>query len=70
MDQELRLQVDHKNGDEYDNTLENLRYLCPNCHTQTVTHSFKGRKHSDEARRKMSEKASKPRPNQHAKVLS
>jgi hypothetical protein len=35
----LTLEVDHKNGDWSDCTLENLRFLCPNCHSQTDTHS-------------------------------
>lgn len=39
---ELSLQLDHKNGDRYDNRLENLRLLCPNCHSQTATYG--GRK--------------------------
>lgn len=34
---EISLQVDHKNGDNRDNRLVNLRFLCPNCHTQTKT---------------------------------
>lgn len=35
------LDLDHINGDNKDNRLENLRFLCPNCHSQTET--FKGR---------------------------
>jgi hypothetical protein len=32
--QEIRLEVDHKNNDWLDNRSENLRFLCPNCHSQ------------------------------------
>jgi len=33
----LILHVDHVNGDCLDSRVENLRFLCPNCHTQTAT---------------------------------
>lgn len=33
----LSLQLDHINGRRKDNRLENLRLLCPNCHSQTET---------------------------------
>ena len=36
-DNPLVLQIDHINGDHNDNQLENLRFLCPNCHAQTPT---------------------------------
>jgi|SRR6476620_4878551 len=37
----LVLQIDHVNGINTDNRIENLRFLCPNCHTQTKTYSSK-----------------------------
>ena len=37
----LVLQIDHRNGCHFDNRPENLRFLCPNCHSQTA--SFAGR---------------------------
>lgn len=33
----LVLQLDHINGIRTDNRIENLRFLCPNCHSQTDT---------------------------------
>ena len=40
----ISLQLDHINGINNDNRLENLRILCPNCHSQTETFSGKHRK--------------------------
>lgn len=40
----LVLQLDHINGDNRDNRLENLRFLCPNCHSQTETFCRKNKK--------------------------
>jgi 5-methylcytosine-specific restriction endonuclease McrA len=37
----LALELDHVNGDDTDDRLENLRLLCPNCHSQTDT--YRGR---------------------------
>jgi predicted RNA-binding Zn-ribbon protein involved in translation (DUF1610 family) len=37
----LILQLDHINGKHNDNRLENIRFLCPNCHSQTLTYSGK-----------------------------
>ncbi|MDX2543724.1 HNH endonuclease signature motif containing protein [Streptomyces sp. WI04-05B] len=39
----LVLEIDHINGDWLDNRQENLRYLCPSCHSQTKT--FANRSH-------------------------
>lgn len=40
---ELVLQLDHIDGDTTNNSLTNLRVLCPNCHTQTPTYCSKNK---------------------------
>jgi hypothetical protein len=40
----ISLQIDHINGIHNDNRIENLRILCPNCHSQTDTFSGKNQK--------------------------
>ena len=37
-DGRVPLELDHINGDRYDNRLENLQILCPNCHSLQPTH--------------------------------
>jgi hypothetical protein len=37
----ISLELEHKNGNSFDNRIENLTILCPNCHSQTET--FRGR---------------------------
>lgn len=41
---DLTLQVDHIDGDSDNNKPNNLRLLCPNCHTQTPTFSTRQKK--------------------------
>jgi transposase len=40
-DKPVVLHLDHINGVRNDHRLENLRFLCPNCHSQTETYSGK-----------------------------
>ena len=40
-DKILTLQVDHIDGNNKNNEISNLRLLCPNCHSQTDTFTFK-----------------------------
>lgn len=40
----IPLQVHHISGDRYDNRIENLQLLCPNCHALTDNYMGKNRK--------------------------
>lgn len=37
----INCELDHVNGNKHDHSIENLRMLCPNCHSQTNT--FRGK---------------------------
>lgn len=39
----LSLHLDHINGKNNDHRIENLRFLCPNCHSQTDTYAGKNK---------------------------
>lgn len=43
----ISLQIHHKDGDHFNNLLENLQILCPNCHSQTKNYSGKSNKKSN-----------------------
>jgi DNA-directed RNA polymerase subunit RPC12/RpoP len=47
----ISLELEHKNGNSSDNSLENVCLLCPNCHSQTSTYKAKNKGNGRYSRR-------------------
>lgn len=47
MGRELTLILDHINGKNHDDRLENLRWVCPNCNQQLETTGFRGYRYNE-----------------------
>ena len=47
----LTLEVNHKDGNAENNVLDNLEFLCPNCHSQTDTFRAKNKNSARSYRR-------------------
>ena len=45
MNKKVPIELDHIDGNHYNNELSNLRIVCPNCHAQMDTNSGKNVKH-------------------------
>ena len=43
-DKEISTQLDHIDGNSHNHLLDNLRMICPNCHSQTETYFGKNKK--------------------------
>lgn len=43
LDKPIEMELDHINGDRTDHRLKNLRMICPNCHSQTLTYRSKNK---------------------------
>jgi|TARA_B110000858_G_scaffold192678_1_gene243807 hypothetical protein len=46
----MSLEIDHIDGDAYNNISTNLRVLCPNCHSLTKTYKNAGNRKSTRTR--------------------
>ncbi|MBT7930179.1 HNH endonuclease [Candidatus Peregrinibacteria bacterium] len=49
---EIVLEIDHIDGNSDNNSLDNLRLLCPNCHSQTKTYKNRNKGNGRQQRRK------------------
>jgi endogenous inhibitor of DNA gyrase (YacG/DUF329 family) len=56
MNETLTLHLDHINGNRRDQRLSNLRFLCPNCHSQTETYCGKKNRFGELRDKKVSDK--------------
>ena len=54
-DKELVLTLDHRNGINNDNRLENLRWVCPNCDRQLPTFGARNLKRAEDAHHRVAE---------------
>lgn len=43
----IPLELDHVDGNHFNNTIENLKVLCPNCHAKTPTYRGKNKKNKN-----------------------
>lgn len=57
----LSLQLEHINGVNNDNRLENLTLLCPNCHSQTPTYAGRNTTQTRQMRRAHAETLKQPK---------
>lgn len=48
----ITLELEHKDGNSENNSLENVELLCPNCHSQTSTYKSKNKGNGRFSRRK------------------
>jgi hypothetical protein len=56
----IMLEVHHIDGNRFNNSIENLQLLCPNCHS--TTYNWRGKKNSSERSRTVTERGLGPLP--------